>query len=89
MRWKKMESKAIFNGNTTGTTTHIQNDRIEYCPFCGKKLIMYKEEIKYCPYCGKEIPKTYTCGMVVVHWNYEDGTPSYPRDGIINPIFIC
>ncbi len=97
-----------FNGahttdNTSGTITYpfenkYINDPITYCPFCGKHLIMDTDEIKYCPFCGKAIPRTYTGGSYIIHWNYPDGTPSYPLgsihddygcDGIIKPITIC
>jgi ribosomal protein L24E len=83
-----------FNGNYIGTApatyaTPVVNDVIEYCCFCGQKLPISTTPILYCPYCGKELPRTYTGSMYVIHWNYGDGTSSYPRDGIIEPNIIC
>lgn len=88
-----------FNGATTGSSdttitypyrnTYI-NDPITYCPFCGKHLTMDTDEIKYCPYCGKAIPRTHTGGSYIIHWNYPDGTPTYPlRDELLHPQITC
>ncbi len=91
-------NSTTFNGSdTTGVTYSIPyknqliNDPIVYCPFCGKHLPTSTDEIKYCSFCGKEIPRTYTStnAPYIIHWNFSDGTASWPRDGIINPIVIC
>ena len=80
---------------TSGTVTYpyypqtIQYDKIEYCPFCGKKLPTTTEIMSYCPYCGKQLPHTTTQGVFIYHWNYPDGTPSWPRDGQLYPIITC
>ena len=74
-----------FNGSYNANQ---MNDPIEYCPFCGKKIDV-DDETKYCKFCGKAIPRTYTGGSYIIHWNLPDGTSAYPRDGIINPQFIC
>jgi len=85
-----------FTGQDTGSyttgTTYVPNvvyDKIEFCPFCGKKLPNTNNTIIYCPYCGKLIPHTTTQGMIIYHWNYPDGTPSWPRDGTVYPYITC
>lgn len=70
-----MENKSTFNG------MYKANDVIEYCPFCGKKIEV-ENNVRYCQYCGKELPMTYTSGMVIVHWNYPNGTELIHKMGI-------
>ncbi len=93
-----LSNTETFNGNnTSGTSTtgyvytspNVIYDRIEYCPYCGKKLPTTTDEIHYCPFCGKAIPRTYTNGPYVIHWNNPDGTVTWPRDGIVQPNVIC
>jgi len=81
-------NSTTFNGShitddTTGTVTypftgHVY-DTINYCPYCGSKV---QNDFKFCPQCSKEIPRTYTGSNYIIHWNYGDGTPSYPDDRI-------
>ena len=92
-----------FNGHNTPTYTNDSTitypdsqrypgyiyDEVKYCPFCGKKLPESNQMISFCPYCGHEIPRTTTNGMFVFHWNYGDGTASWPNGGIINPTITC
>jgi len=80
-----------FNGATTVTYPHNPQmipDTINFCPYCGKQINL-EENAHYCKFCGKEIPRTTTNGIFIYHWNYTDGTPSYPRDGIIKPNITC
>lgn len=69
----KVNENTTFNGSYVSNT--CANDKIEYCPYCGKKL---PENANYCPFCGKEIPRTTTTPMIVYHWNTSDGRSTYP-----------
>ena len=88
--YKPNSTTVTTSTDTSGTITYpyvpyVEYDKIEFCPFCGKKLNDTTSQFTFCPYCGKQLPHTTTRGMFIYHWNFPDGTPTWPT----YPIVTC